>query len=158
VCGAIHNAGGAAIADDCRRIRAERGSLLPGEAVASTAGRLDAKYVIHAVGPVWHGGDRGEAETLSRSYSQSMRVADELKLHSIAFPAISTGIFGYPVEQASWVALPTLIESLRSAKHLVLVSLVLFDKQRQDTFARTAFAQRKPASGHPYEVSIALYA
>jgi O-acetyl-ADP-ribose deacetylase len=158
VCGAIHNAGGPAIADDCRRIRSERGSLLPGEAVASTAGRLDAKYVIHAVGPVWHGGDRGEAETLSRSYSQSMRVADELKLHSIAFPAISTGIFGYPVEQASWVALPTLIESLRSAKHLVLVSLVLFDKQTQDTFARTAFAQRKPASGHPYEVSIAQYA
>jgi O-acetyl-ADP-ribose deacetylase (regulator of RNase III) len=158
VCGAIHNAGGPAIADDCRRIRSERGSLLPGEAVASTAGRLGAKYVIHAVGPVWHGGDRGEAETLSRSYSQSMRVADDLKLHSIAFPAISTGIFGYPVEQSSWVALPTLIESLRSAKHLVLISLVLFDKQTLDTFARTAFAQRKPASGHPYEVSIAQYA
>jgi O-acetyl-ADP-ribose deacetylase (regulator of RNase III) len=81
-----------------------------------------------------------------------------LKLHSIAFPAISTGIFGYPVEQAAWVAIPTLIGSLRSAKHLVLVSLVLFDKQTLDTFATAAFAQRKPASGHSYEVSIAHYA
>jgi O-acetyl-ADP-ribose deacetylase (regulator of RNase III) len=87
-----------------------------------------------------------------------MRVADELKLHSVAFPAISTGVFGYPVDQAAWVAIPTLIESLRSAKHLVLVSLVLFDKQTLDTFARAAFAQRKPASGHPYEVSLGIYA
>jgi O-acetyl-ADP-ribose deacetylase (regulator of RNase III) len=158
VCGAIHGAGGPAIAEECRRIRTERGSLLPGETVATTAGRLKAKYVIHAVGPVWHGGDQGEAEALARCYSGSMRVADELKLHSIAFPAISTGIFGYPVEQAAWVAIPTLIGSLRSAKHLVLVSLVLFDKQTLDTFATAAFGQRKPASGHPYEVSIAHYA
>jgi len=158
VCGAIHSAGGPAIAEECRRIRAERGSLLPGETVATTAGRLKAKYVIHAVGPVWHGGDHGEAEALARCYGESMRVADELKLHSIAFPAISTGIFGYPVEQAAWVAISTLVESLRSAKHLVLVSLVLFDKQTLDTFATAAFAQRKPVSGHPYKVLIAHYA
>jgi O-acetyl-ADP-ribose deacetylase len=158
VCGAIHRAGGPAIAEECRRIRAQRGPLLPGQAVATTAGRLDAKYVIHAVGPVWNGGEDGEAEDLSRCYSESMRIADELKLRSIAFPAISTGIFGYPVEQAAWVAVPALIESLRTARHLVLVVLVLFDKQTLDTFARTALAQRKPASGHPYEVSIAQYA
>src|SRR5271157_1793494 len=158
VCGAIHSAGGPAIAEECRRIRTERGPLLPGQAVATTAGRLEAKFVIHTVGPVWRGGDHGEAETLSRCYSESMRVADELKLQSIAFPAISTGIFGYPVEQAAWVTIPTLVESLRSAKHLVLVSLVLFDKQTLDTFAKAAFGQRKPASGHPYEVSIAQYA
>jgi O-acetyl-ADP-ribose deacetylase (regulator of RNase III) len=158
VCGAIHRAGGPAIAEECRRIRSERGALLPGQAVATTAGGLDAKYVIHAVGPVWNGGEDGEAEELSRCYSESVRIADELKLHSIAFPAISTGIFGYPVEQAAWVAIPASIEGLRSAKHLVLITLVLFDKQTLDTFARAAFAQQKPASGHPYEVSIAQYA
>jgi O-acetyl-ADP-ribose deacetylase (regulator of RNase III) len=158
VCGAIHCAGGPAIAEECRRIVAERGALPPGQAVATTAGQLRAKYVIHAVGPIWHGGDHGEAETLSSCYRESMRIADELKLHSIAFPAISTGIFGYPVEQAAWVAIPTLIEGLRSAKHLVLVVVVLFDKQTLDTFAQVAFAQRKPASDHPYEVSIATYA
>jgi O-acetyl-ADP-ribose deacetylase (regulator of RNase III) len=158
VCGAIHRAGGPAIAEECRRLRAELGALLPGQAVATTAGGLDAKFVIHAVGPVWNGGEDGEAEELSRCYRESVGIADELKLHSIAFPAISTGIFGYPVGQAAWVAIPTLIEGLRSAKHLVLITLVLFDKQTLDTFARTALAQRKPASGHPYEVSIGQYA
>ena len=147
-----------AIADECRRIRSERGSLPPGQAVATTAGRLQAQYVIHAVGPVWHGGKDDEGKTLSSCYRESMRIADELKLHSIAFPAISTGIFGYPVEQAAWVAIPTLIDSLRSAEHLVLVFMVLFDKPMLDVFANTALAQRKPESAHPYEVSIATYA
>ena len=158
VCGAIHRAGGPAIAEECRRIFSERGPLQPGQAVATTAGQLGAEYVIHAVGSVWHGGKQGEAETLSSCYRESMRIADELNLHSIAFPAISTGIFGYPVEQAAWVAIPTLIDSLRSAKHLVLVLVVLFDKPTLDVFASTALAQRKPGSGHPYEVSIATYA
>ncbi len=102
VCGAIHRAGGPAIANECARIRSERGPLLPGQAVATTAGRLKAKYVIHTVGPVWHGGDQGEPEALSSCYRECMRIADESGLHSIAFPAISTGIFGYPVEQAAW--------------------------------------------------------
>jgi O-acetyl-ADP-ribose deacetylase (regulator of RNase III) len=81
-----------------------------------------------------------------------MRVADALKLHSIAFPAISTGIFGYPIEQAAWVAIPSLLESLRRAKHLVLVSVVLFDKVTLDSFAAVAAAQRRPGSGNPYEI------
>jgi O-acetyl-ADP-ribose deacetylase (regulator of RNase III) len=157
VCGAIHRAGGPAIVEECRRIRSERGPLPLGNAVATTAGRLPAKYVIHTVGPVWEGGDRGEAELLSSCYRESMRIADELKLHSIAFPAISTGIFGYPVEQAAWVAIPSLIESLRPAKHLVLVFVVLFDKATLDVFAKTAIAQLQAASGHPYKVSIAHY-
>jgi O-acetyl-ADP-ribose deacetylase len=158
VCGAIHSAGGPTIAEECRRVRSERGPIPPGDAVATTAGQLPAKCIIHTVGPVWHGGDHGEAEVLSSCYRQSMRVADELKLHTIAFPAISTGIFGYPIERAAGVAIPTLIESLRSAKHLVLIFLVLFDKPTLDTFAKVAFAQRKPASGNPYEVSITPYA
>ena len=155
VCGAIHSAGGPTIAEQCRRIRSERGPLSAGDAVATTAGNLSAKYVIHTLGPVWRGGNHGEAEALANCYQESMRVADKLKLSSIAFPAISTGIFGYPVEQAAWVAIPTLIESLRSAKHLVLVFLILFDKQTLDIFADCALAQRKKASGHSYEVLIA---
>jgi O-acetyl-ADP-ribose deacetylase (regulator of RNase III) len=158
VCGAIHARGGPQIAEECRRLRSERGPVSPGQAVATAAGRLNAKYVIHAVGPVWNGGSHGEAEALSHCFNESMRIADELKLHSIAFPAISTGVFGYPVEQSAWVAIPTLIESLRAAKHIVLVFLVLFDKQTLDTFAKVALAQRKPASDNSYEVSIAQYA
>jgi len=154
VCGAIHRAGGPAIAEECHRICGERGPLLPGQAVATTAGRLDAKCVIHAVGPVWHGGDHGEAEMLSGCYRESMRLADELELHSVAFPAISTGIFGYPVDQAAWVAIPTVVESLRSAKQLVLVSFVLFDQTTFETFATAAMDQRRPASGKPYEFII----
>ncbi len=154
VCGAIHRAGGPVIAEECHRICSERGPLPPGQAVATTAGRLGAKYVIHAVGPVWHGGDHGEAEALSSCYRESMRVADELKLVSIAFPAISTGIFGYPVEQAAWVAIPTVVEGLQSARHLVLVSFVLFDQPTFETFTTAAMAQRRPASGKPYEFMI----
>ena len=154
VCGAIHRAGGPAIAEECRRIRSERGPLKTGVAAATTAGGLEAKHVIHAVGPVWHGGDQHDVELLSSCYRESMRIADELRLHSIAFPAISTGIFGYPVEQAPWVAIPTVLSSLRSAEHLVLVSFVLFDQTTFETFATAAMAQRIHASGKPYEFMI----
>jgi O-acetyl-ADP-ribose deacetylase len=156
VCGAIHRLGGPEIAEECHRIRSGRGSLAAGQAVATTAGLLQAKFVIHAVGPVWRGGDDGEAEMLSGCYLESMRVADELKLQSIAFPAISTGIFGYPVEQAARVAIPTVIESLRSAKHLVFASIVLFDKATLNVFAAVATAQRQPVSGNPYKVAIGI--
>lgn len=156
VCGAIHRAGGPAIAEECRRIHSERGSLSPGQAVATTAGRLASKYVIHAVGPIWSGGNQGQAEALSSCYRECIRVADDLKLHSIAFPAISTGIFGYPVEKAAWVAIPTVIEGLRSAKNLVLVIIVLFDRATLDAFAQAADAQRRPDSGNPYSISIGI--
>jgi len=153
VCGAIHRAGGPAIAEECRRIRSERGPVPPGGAVATTAGRLPAKYVIHAVGPVWYGGDRGEAKILSHCYRESIRVADELKLHSIAFPAISTGIFGYPVAEAAEAAIPSIIEGLVAATNLRLVSVVLFDKASLDTFAQVASRVKSP-SGQTYQLSI----
>jgi len=151
VCGAIHDARGPAIAEECHRVRSERGSLQAGQAVATTAGRLEAKSVIHAVGPAWHGGNRGEAEALSNCYPESMPIADGLELTSIAFRAISTGIFGYPVEQAAWVAIPTLVARLGSARHLVLVSFLLFDQAMFETFAAAAMEQRRAASGKPYE-------
>jgi len=152
VCGAIHRAGGPIIEQEGRKIRAERGPVSPGQAVATTGGQLSAKYVIHAVGPVWEGGDHGESEVLSSCHREAVRVADELKLHSIAFPAISTGIFGYPVEQAAWVAVPSAMEGLRSAKHVEIVQFALFDRPAFDTFVKVAMAQRRPASGRPYEI------
>lgn len=154
VCGAIHHKGGPEIARECERIRQHDGPVIPGGAVATSAGQLLAKYVIHAVGPVWQGGTNDEAIVLANCYRESMRVADSLKLHSIAFPAISTGIFRYPVEQAAWVAIPTVIASLTTAKHLVLVSFVLFDRVTLDAFANAALAQRQPRSDQPYEVAI----
>ncbi|MGB7943666.1 MAG: macro domain-containing protein [Terriglobales bacterium] len=156
VCGSIHNKGGPEIARECERIRLRDGPVMPGGAVATTAGQLTADYVIHAVGPVWQGGTNGEARILANCYCESMRVADSLKLHSIAFPAISTGIFRYPTEQAAWAAIPTTIASLVTAKHLVLVSFVLFDKVTLDAFANAALAQCRPGSDKPYEVAIAI--
>jgi O-acetyl-ADP-ribose deacetylase (regulator of RNase III) len=156
VCGAIHRAGGPTIAEECRRVRAKRGSIAPGQAVATTAGHLPAKYVIHTVGPIWNGGNSGEAEILSDCYRNSMRLAEELGLHSISFPAISTGVYGYPIEKAAWVAIPTLIECLRTAKKVCAVVVVLFDKAALEIFASVAMAQRRPTSGYPYPCSIGV--
>jgi len=133
VCGAIHRAGGPAIAEECRKLRAERGPVSTGHAVATSGGRLPARYVIHAVGPVWSGGSSGEPEALASAYRESIRVADELGLKSIAFPAISTGIFGYPLDDATQVAVRTVREALPRAKNVNTVRFVVFD----DTALRT---------------------
>ena len=103
--GAIHRAGGPAILEACREIVGRIGRLAAGQAVATPAGRLLARYVIHTVGPFWSGGKHGEAETLASCHRESIRIADELQLASIAFPAISTGAYRYPVDQASQVAI-----------------------------------------------------
>jgi O-acetyl-ADP-ribose deacetylase (regulator of RNase III) len=135
--GAIHRAGGPAILEECKAIRAERGMLPPGQAVATTGGKLPARRVIHTVGPVWHGGSKGEPETLASCYRESLRVADELGLSSVAFPSISTGAFGYPVALAATVALKAVNEALLGSSHVKLVRFVLFD---QATFAAYAGA------------------
>jgi O-acetyl-ADP-ribose deacetylase (regulator of RNase III) len=125
--GAIHRAGGSAILEDCKRIRSERGPLPPGEAVFTTAGRLPCRHVIHTVGPVWHGGDSSEAQTLARCYTNSLAVAEAQGLSSIAFPSISTGVFGYPVEQAAAVALAAVRDALlKKPGSVTLVRFVLF--------------------------------
>jgi O-acetyl-ADP-ribose deacetylase (regulator of RNase III) len=102
--GAIHRAGGPAILEECRRIISSLGRLPAGEAVATTAGKMPAGRVIHTVGPVWHGGRSGEPELLGRCYTNSLRVASENGLRSVAFPSISTGVYGYPVEKAAPLA------------------------------------------------------
>ena len=140
VCGAIHSKGGPEIARECARLRRMDGPLRPGQAVATTGGNLQVKYVIHAVGPVWEGGNRGEATALANAYRESMRVADNLKLANIAFPAISTGIYRYPVAEAASIAVSTVVETLKNTRHLVLATIVLFDKSMLDAFANAAFA------------------
>ncbi len=100
VCGAIRRAGGDEIFDEA----ASLGGCATGDAKATGAGRLSARYVIHAVGPVWHGGDAGEAELLASAYRRSLEVAEELGCRTVASPALSTGIYGYPLEEAARVS------------------------------------------------------
>ena len=136
--GAIHRAGGPAILEECRRIVDRIGRLPAGEAVATGAGRLAARHVIHTVGPFWSGGNRGEAETLANCHRESIRTADELRLASIAFPAISTGAYRYPVEQAAEVAVSSAADALKKSEHVREVRFVLFDSQTANHYAAAA--------------------
>ena len=126
--GAIHRAGGPAILEDCRKIRAAHGTLATGKAVATTGGRLSARHVIHTVGPVWGGGTRGEAELLTSCYRESLMLADRLQLKTVAFPSISTGAFGYPVEKAAVTALSAVIEAIAQLSSVSEAHFVLFDQ------------------------------
>jgi O-acetyl-ADP-ribose deacetylase (regulator of RNase III) len=126
--GAIHRAGGPAILEECKQIVARQGRLPTGRAVITTGGNLPAKYVIHTVGPVWHGGNKGEPALLESAYRESLKLAAARKLASIAFPSISTGAYGYPVAEAAGIAIRTVVSFLReqvtSVKEVVFV---LFD-------------------------------
>jgi O-acetyl-ADP-ribose deacetylase len=135
--GAIHRAGGPAILEECRRIRAARGPLPAGEAVITGAGNLSCRHVIHTVGPVWQGGGAGEEETLARCYRSSLALAASAGLTSIAFPSISTGAYGYPVADAAAVATTAVREALEPGSPLVLVKWVLFSDRDLEAY-RTA--------------------
>jgi len=125
VCGAIHRAGGPDLAIECRWI----GNLNVGQAAATTAGRLDADAVIHAVGPVWQGGHRGEDRLLSAAYRSTLALAAERGFASVAFPSISTGIFGYPVDRAATVAVGTIAAFLKQPSAVTEVILVQFTEE-----------------------------
>jgi len=128
--GAIHRAGGPAILEECKQIVARQGRLPTGKAVMTTGGNLKARYVVHTVGPIWHGGDRGEPDLLASAYQESLKLAMENQLSSISFPSISTGAYGYPVDKASRVAIGVVIASLRhSLTSVKEVVFVLFDSQ-----------------------------
>ena len=127
--GAIHHAGGPAILAECKQIVSRQGRLPTGKSVITTGGNLKAKYVIHTVGPVWHGGSRGEAELLESAYRESLKLAAQNRLASIAFPSISTGAYSYPVDMASRIALKAVISFLGEATSIKEVVFVLFDSR-----------------------------
>ena len=141
--GAIHRAGGPEILKECRRIRAEQlpGGLPAGEAVATTGGRLPARHVIHTVGPVWHGGRSGEPETLARCYTRSLEVAAELGMSSVAFPAISTGVYGYPKEDAARVAYAAVRGFLAAHALPAAVTLVFYSPADARAFLQAVRAE-----------------
>jgi O-acetyl-ADP-ribose deacetylase len=126
--GAIHRAGGPAILEECKKIVARQGRLPSGKAVITTGGNLQAQYVIHTVGPIWHGGSGNEADLLSSAYYECLKLATANKLASIAFPSISTGAYGYPVDEAAKIAVSTIVSFLKKeATSLKDVVFVLFD-------------------------------
>ncbi len=136
--GAIHDAGGPAILAECRQIVSKIGRLPAGKAVITTGGRLAARHVIHTVGPVYRDGEHSEAETLASCHRESIRLADEHGLTSLAFPAISTGVYGYPANLAAPVAISSVIEALASARHVTKCKFVLYDVATLRAFEHAA--------------------
>ena len=134
--GAIHHAGGPAILDECKRIVSKVGRLPTGQAVITTSGNLTAKHVIHAVGPIWHGGKHSEPELLASAYRESLQLAVENGLRTISFPSISTGAYGYPARLAAQTALQTVIDFLKTNNSLDEVCFVLFDDSTCNVYER----------------------
>ncbi|MBZ9642946.1 O-acetyl-ADP-ribose deacetylase [Streptomyces sp. PSKA30] len=131
--GAIHRRGGPAILEECRRLRASRyGKGLPtGQAVATTAGDLNARWVIHTVGPV-HSEQEDRSALLASCYRESLRVADELGARTVAFPAVSAGIYGWPMDDAARIAVQTVRETDTAVEEVIFV---LFDERAYEAFA-----------------------
>lgn len=125
--GAIHMAGGHKILEECMTIRKKQGGCEVGEAVITTAGDMPSNYVIHTVGPIWRGGNNKEPELLANSYRNSLELAHKHSISSIAFPSISTGVYGYPKEKASIIALSTLKNVLAEIS-FEEIRLILFSK------------------------------
>ena len=142
--GAIHRAGGPAIMRELDGIRASQGGCPTGSAVATTAGALPAQYVFHAVGPVYNGGKHGEADQLASCYRTCLELAEQRSVGTISFPAISTGVYGYPVEEAAAVALGVVAEHLKKPENGVReVLFVLFDQGSYQAHVRSAEGLQK---------------
>ena len=129
--GAIHRAGGNAILEDCRKIIAKQGSCKTGQAVITTAGNLQANFVIHTVGPVWNGGMNNEREKLADCYKNSLQLAVENNCKSVAFPNISTGIYGFPKDEAAQIAVMTVSEFISKHNEIEKVLFVCFDDENE---------------------------
>ncbi len=138
--GAIHRKGGPKILEECKKIRKTQypDGLPTGKAVITTGGNLKAKHVIHTVGPVWRGGTHGEPELLAEAYKNSLSLAVSKGLKTIAFPSISTGAYGYPIEKACRVALKTVKEFLEKEDKLEEVVFVLFSQPDLETYEKAA--------------------
>lgn len=133
--GAIHRAGGPQILAECEAIVGRQGNCPTGEAVITTGGRLPARYVIHTVGPVWHGGAANEEHLLANTYHNSLALAVRHGLKSIAFPSISTGAYGFPVEQAARIALETVIAFVEKHPALEEIRFIVFSKEDYRVYA-----------------------
>lgn len=127
--GAIHRAGGPEILEHCRAIILKQGKCKTGEAVITTAGKMPAKFVIHTVGPVWNGGKNNEAEKLRLCYANSLKIAEANGVKSIAFPNISTGIYGYPKMEAAEIAISEVKKYLDSSDMIAKVVFICFDNE-----------------------------
>jgi len=134
--GAIHRRGGSAILEECREIRKTKypDGLPAGEAVMTTGGEMPAKYVIHTVGPIWHGGKKGEEKKLKDCYLNSLKVAVDNQCKTIAFPAISTGVYGYPRELAAKVSSKAAKDFLEEHKEIEKVIFVFFSEDDMEIF------------------------
>ncbi|HLZ00493.1 MAG TPA: O-acetyl-ADP-ribose deacetylase [Candidatus Angelobacter sp.] len=136
--GAIHDAAGPALLEECKKIRAQHGPLPPGHAVETSGANLKARYVIHTVGPVWQGGDAGEPALLESCYRESLLVAEQLSCASVSFPSVSTGAFGYPVPDAALVAVQAVLRQIPLCRSVMLVRFVLFHEQIHSEYREAA--------------------
>ncbi len=126
--GAIHRVGGPKILEECKAIRAKQGGCPTGEAVITSGGNMKTKYVIHTVGPVWSGGNRGEEQLLRNAYYNSLDLAREKGIKSVSFPSISTGVYRFPIDKASRIAINTVKEFVQE-HNFVEVRFVLFSER-----------------------------
>jgi O-acetyl-ADP-ribose deacetylase (regulator of RNase III) len=141
--GAIHRAGGPSIMRELDEIRARIGRCPAGDAVVTGAGALPAKWVFHAVGPIYRDGRQGEPELLRACYQTCLRLADERKVRTITFPAISTGAYGYPLADAALIAIDAISEHLaRAETSITEAAIVLFDQRAFDAFEQAARSRR----------------
>lgn len=134
--GAIHRAGGSTILDECKAYVAKHGRLPTGEAMMTTAGRMNAKHVIHTVGPVWHGGNNREDEMLASAYRNSLRIAVANGVKTIAFPSISTGIYGFSIERAAKIAIETVKRFVAENPSLTEVRFVTFSESDFEVYKK----------------------
>ena len=134
--GAIHRAGGEEILEECIEIRNRQGGCETGEAVITTAGKLPAKFVIHTVGPVWKGGRKNEPELLANCYLNSLKLAVENDVKTIAFPNISTGVYGYPKALAAEAAVEIVKDFLTNHENIVEVIFVCFDDENLNIYKK----------------------
>jgi O-acetyl-ADP-ribose deacetylase (regulator of RNase III) len=132
--GAIHRAGGPKILEECRAIVAKQGGCKTGEAVVTSAGNMKAKYVIHTVGPVWRNGSNNEEKLLASAYSNSLKLAVKNNVKSIAFPNISTGIYGFPKDKAAQIAWKTVNDFIASGDNLQEILFVCYDDENYNLY------------------------
>jgi O-acetyl-ADP-ribose deacetylase len=134
--GAIHRAGGPAILEECKQIRAKQGGCQTGEAVITSAGNMPSKFVIHTVGPIWSGGKRNEEQLLANAYTNSLKLAKENNIKTIAIPNISTGVYGFPKDRAAEIALTVVMEYISHYSELDELIFCCFDDENFSIYSK----------------------